>query len=547
MPNNAANINQQNKYVSENAQSKVPLVDLVGRLIAPNVLKEISEETANFYQFVPLEKKGSILEIGMLDPDDIKAREALKFLSLRRKWKPKIFQISQADFKEVIRQYRSLKGEVETALKELETKSIEEKTEEIVRPEEALEQVTAEAPITKIVAVVLKHAQEGRASDIHIEGQEDKVKVRFRVDGVLHTSLLLPKEVHSSVVSRIKILSNLKIDEQRIPQDGRFHSIIDNKKIDFRVSSLPTSFGEKIVMRLLDPTTGMVTLDKLGLTGRSFEVINTGMKKPFGMILMTGPTGSGKTTTLYAILNILNKEGVNIISLEDPIEYFIEGVNQSQIKPEIGYTFASGLRSILRQDPDIIMVGEIRDNETASLAVHAALTGHIVLSTLHTNNAIGVIPRLIDMGVEPFLLPASLNIMAAQRLVRRLCNECKKAVEPVPKVKEMIEKEIQHLPESSKKELQKYIADGIKIWQAPGCKYCAEKGTKGRIAIFEAFSMSKQIERIIAEDPSESKIEEEATRQEMATMRQDGIVKALQGLVSLEEILRAVEAEEEEL
>ena len=390
----------------------------------------------------------------------------------------------------------------------------------------------------------MRHAQEGRASDIHIEPTENNLKIRFRVDGVLYTSLILPRSIQSSVVSRIKILSSMKIDETRIPQDGRFHSVIDSKKIDFRVSTFPTYFGEKVVLRLLDPTVGILTFDQLGIQSHNRRLLEEAIDRPFGMILVTGPTGSGKTTTLYAVLRVLNEDAVNIVSLEDPVEYFVEGVSQSQVRPEINYTFASGLRSILRQDPDIIMVGEIRDRETADLATHAALTGHIVLSTLHTNDALGVIPRLMDMGVQGFLIPSSLNLAMSQRLIRRLCNECKKEIEPPPKIKEVIVKELEGLSEEGKTFLadQKIDSKEIKIWHSPGCKFCAQKGTKGRIAIHEALSMTPQLEKIIIEGVTEAKINEEAMRQGMITMKQDGVIKVLQGLVSFEELMGAVEA-----
>ena len=359
------------------------------------------------------------------------------------------------------------------------------------------------------------------------------------MDGVLHTSLFLPKDVHSAIISRIKILSNLKIDETRIPQDGRFHTFIDKKKIDFRVSTLPTTTGEKVALRVLDPSIGLGGFSDLGLYGYNLKTLEKGIEKPFGMVLITGPTGSGKTTTLYAILNALNKEGVNIISLEDPIEYYIEGINQSQIRPEIGYTFASGLRHILRQDPDVIMVGEIRDEETAGLAIHAALTGHIVLSTLHTNNAVGVIPRLIDMGVSSFLLPPSLNLAIAQRLVKRLCEQCKKQVSASPQVADIIEQELNKL--SLKKEERAERKKPYKIYQAQGCKFCGQRGTKGRIALFEMIKITSEMEEIIIKNPTESAIEKEAQRQGMTTMKQDGVLKVLEGVISFEEMVKAVE------
>lgn len=525
----------------------VPLADLTGKMIAPQILREITEEAASFYQFVPLERKGKILEVGMLNPDDIKSQEAIRFIAQSRNFTPSVYLITDSDFKNVLKQYRTLKEEVDTALSELEKelamREEPEKDGSKSKAEAALERVMAEAPITKIVAVILRHANEGRASDIHIEPAEDRLKIRFRVDGILYTSLLLPRAIQPAVVSRIKILSSLKIDEARVPQDGRFHSVIDGNKIDFRVSTFPTSFGEKVVLRLLDPSQGLRNFEQLGLVGRNLQAVKEAMDRPFGMLLLSGPTGSGKTTTLYAILKTLNQEEVNVVSLEDPVEYFIEGVSQSQIRPEIGYTFASGLRSILRQDPDIIMVGEIRDSDTAELATHAALTGHIVLSTIHTNNAIGVIPRLVDMSVQPFLIPSSLSLAMSQRLVRRLCPDCKKAVEPAPKIKELLRQELINFPVAVKQYIVDIDLNNLKIWQAPGCKFCAQKGTKGRIAIFEALVMTPQLEGIVIEGASEGKIEKEAERQGMTTMKQDGIIKVLRGLISFEELIGAVEME----
>ena len=523
-------------------QLGVPFVDLSGQNISPNVLAEVSEEAAGFYRFVPIAKKNDILEIGMLDPDDIKSQEAINFIARRRNLKPQIRIITPTDFKNVLKQYRTLKEEVAAALKDLNKELAERgQQEKKFSAEGELGHLMGEAPITKIVAVILRYAQEGQASDIHIEPMEKEVKVRFRVDGVLNIGLVLPKSIQSAVASRIKILSNLKIDEMRVPQDGRFHSVIDNRQIDFRVSTFPTFFGEKVVLRLLDPSVGLMDFEKLGLDGRNLRVVKEAITRPFGMLLITGPTGSGKTTTLYAILNILNTESVNIISLEDPVEYHIKGVSQSQVRPEINYSFASGLRSILRQDPDIIMVGEVRDSETAKLTTHAALTGHIVLSTLHTNNAIGVIPRLIDMDVDNFLIPSSLNLCMSQRLIRRLCPECKEPISPSVKIKEMINREIEKLPSEVRKDTEDIDFNNLKIWEAKGCKLCGHKGTKGRMAIFEALAMTPSLEKMIIEGPTESKIKEEADRQGMITMKQDGLIKVLRGLVSLEEVLRAAD------
>lgn len=520
---------------------KVPFIDLTGKDIPVEVLKEIPEEAAAFYRFIPLARRENVLEIGMIDPGDLKAKEALRFITRQSGLETKLFIISPTDFKNVLKQYRTLRGEVKKALEEL-AKELE--AEERVKPlkgkaEEIAKQIVAEAPVTKIVAVILRHAIEGRASDVHIEPVEDKVKVRFRVDGILYTGLLLPKEIQAAIISRIKILSNLKIDETRIPQDGRFHTVVTGQKIDFRVSTLPTVSGEKAVLRVLDPTVGLRSFSELGLQGYNLEILEKAIKQPFGMILLTGPTGSGKTTTLYAILNELNQEGVNIVSLEDPAEYYIKGINQSQIKPEIDYTFASGLRHILRQDPDIIMVGEIRDKETAALAIHAALTGHILLSTLHTNNALGVIPRLVDMGIGSFLLPTSLNLAIAQRLVRRLCEKCKKEIIAPPRVIKIIEEEMAKLSPTQRKALP--LEKPLKIYRPVGCKFCGNKGTKDRIALFEMLMMTPQLEEIINKDLTETRIKEEAQRQGMITMRQDGISKVFQGLISFEEMLRVVE------
>ena len=534
--------NQQNEIAALKARSqtlKVPYFDLTGKIIAVEVLKEIPEEAAAYYQFVPIGRHDNVLDVGMINPDDVKAREALRFIARRSELETRIYLISRTNFNEIIRQYRTLHGEVKKALRELE-KELEDEVQAVKeKPLEVGKKITTDAPVTKIVAVILRHATEGRASDIHIEPLEAQLKVRFRVDGILHTSLYLPVEVHSAIVSRIKILATLKIDESRVPQDGRFRTVIDRKTIDFRVSTLPTTNGEKVVLRVLDPSVGLQTFADLGLTGYNLRVLEETISKPFGMLLITGPTGSGKTTTLYAILNSLNKDGTNIVSLEDPVEYYIEGINQSQIRPEIKYTFASGLRHILRQDPDVIMVGEIRDGETADLAIHASLTGHVLLSTLHTNNAIGVIPRLMDMGVGSFLLPATLNLAVAQRLVRRLCPKCKKEVVAAASLAATIEEEISKIPKKHLDELK--IERPFKVYQAQGCKNCANKGTKGRIAIFEMIVMTPQLEDIIISGVTEAKLLEEAKRQDMISMRQDGILKVLQGVISFEEMLKVTE------
>lgn len=518
---------------------KIPLKEVLPEDVPLKVLELIPEDSAKYYWMIPLAKRDSTLEIGMVYPEDLKAQEALEFLSRQGKFTYRVFLVTLTTFNNLLKQYRTLRREVKRALAELETEIKEEKIESKTQLPSELERLAAEAPISKVVAVILRHAVGGKASDIHIEPTRDKLRVRFRMDGILHSSIFLPKRVHPAVVARIKILSNLRIDETRIPQDGRFGTKIDEKDIDFRVSTFPTTLGEKVVIRVLDPTEGLKTFDELGLSGQNFRIVKEAIKKPYGMILSTGPTGCGKTTTLYAVLRLLNKEGVNVMTLEDPVEYFMEGVNQSQIRPEIGYTFANGLRHMVRQDPDIIMVGEIRDEETATLATHAALTGHLVLSTIHTSNVLGVIPRLIDLGIQPFLLPPTLSCAMSQRLVRRLCPFCKKKVKPKKEIENLILKEIDSLPPNIKKTYQ--VPDPLMIWEAKGCRKCNQSGYSGRIAIFEVLNMTDRLGEIILEKPSETKIAQEARRQGLVTMRQDGIMKVLDGLTSIEEVLRVSE------
>jgi len=519
----------------------VPLRKDAETLEIPNeILALIPEESARYYKIIPLSLKENILEIGMVDPEDIKAREVLLFVARQHRISYKISLITLDAFEILSKQYRNLREEVGAALEALETELGKgEGVELAVSEKPSIERLAEEAPIIKMVAVILRHAVEGKASDIHIEPTTKKLRVRFRMDGILYSSLFLPLAVHPSIVARVKILSNLRIDETRIPQDGRFTAKIGEKEVDFRVSTFPIKLGEKVAIRVLDPTEGLKSYKELGLTGRNMDILKEAAKNPYGMILATGPTGSGKTTTLYALLQILNKEEVNIVTLEDPIEYFMGGVNQSQIRPEIGYDFPQGLRHIVRQDPDIIMVGEIRDEESAALAIHSALTGHVVLSTLHTNNAVGVIPRLIDMQIKPFLIPPALNIAIAQRLARVLCPYCKEKVKPKKAMKEIILKELESLPGEVTKKLK--IPDPFYLYEAKGCKKCNFKGVKGRIGIFETLKMTDQLAEIILKEPSELKIAQEAERQGMITMRQDAILKALEGLISMEEVMRVSE------
>lgn len=509
---------------------------LKGVQIPYDTLRDIPEESARHYQVVPLGRHDGYLDVGMLNPDDAVSEEALKFVASRANLPVRIFIITPTDFQTVLEEYRSLSGEVTKALGEFE-KEYEALGEDVKIRRADTTRIVEEAPVTKMMAVILRHAVEGMASDIHIEPTRTNLRVRFRVDGVLYTSLLLPLDVHPAVLTRIKVMTNLKIDETRVPQDGRFHAEINNKAIDFRVSTFPTAFGEKVAIRILDSEAGIATLTDLGLEGDGLARVEEAIQRPYGLILITGPTGSGKSTTLYTILQRLNEDRYNIMSLEDPVEYYIAGVNQSQVRPEIGYDFSTGLRHIMRQDPDIIMVGEIRDKETAALAIHAALTGHLVLSTLHTNNAIGVIPRLIDMGIDPFLLAPTLIMAVGQRLTRKLCKDSRKKVELGGKIQEIITSEIAAMPDEAKKSAAAMMTGTV--YEAQVSATCP-KGTRGRIGIFEVLTMTPELEKIILEHPSEALIAEEARRQGMITMRQDGVLKVLKGIIGFEELLEVV-------
>ncbi|HOX21398.1 MAG TPA: GspE/PulE family protein [Candidatus Paceibacterota bacterium] len=522
---------------------KVPLKTFKkDEAVAPEILNFIPEEVAKTHKLVAFARDKDTVLVGMLQPDDVRAQEVLRFIAKQKKVNIGIYLITPTALYDLSRGYRTFDTRVKEVTEALDIFKRQSKSsyllpqQRIVKIEEASGLIAEEAPVIKLVSTILHQAAAERASDIHIEPQRSRLRVRFRIDGDLKNVLNLPLELQAPIVSRIKILSELKIDESRVPQDGRFRTLIDNKEIDFRVSTFPTAVGEKVAIRLLDASVGLKTISDLGVRDYHLKLLKTAMDKPFGMILATGPTGSGKTTSLYAILGTLNKEDVNVVSLEDPVEYFMEGINQSQVKPEIGYDFASGLRQIVRQDPDIIMVGEIRDNETAALAVHAALTGHLVLSTLHTNDAIGVVSRLIDMKVEPFLLPSSLILMMSQRLVGRLCDNCKKKVIASGSLLEEIKKILSGLPTALKEKLA--VKEPIEIYLPQGCEACNYKGTKGRIGIFEMLEMTPELAEAILKDPTESNLTLVAKKQGMITLRQDGLIKALDGVVSIDEILK---------
>lgn len=514
-----------------------PTMSLKKMTIPFEVLKFVPEESALYYKTIPFALEDGVLKVGIVDPENLEARDALNFISSKDNLPFKLFIISEEDFENAVNNYKGLSGEVTKALTQLEDDlSDEEKEIRDSKPENLSKKINQtniieDAPVTKIVATILRYAIEGDASDVHIEPLSDKVRVRFRLDGSLHTSLILPLKVLNAVVARIKILSNMKLDEKRKPQDGRFSARIDGRKIDFRVSTFPTYYGEKVVMRILDQAKGVKKLDDLDLRPRDLALIKEAIKKPYGMILISGPTGSGKTTTLYSMLQEIDKETNNVLSLEDPVEYNVDGISQSQVRPEIGYTFATGLRTTLRQDPDIIMVGEIRDKETAQLAIQAALTGHLVLSTIHTNDAIGVIPRLVDMGVDPYLIAPTLILSMAQRLVARLCPNSGKPIPVEGSLKTMIDKEFEDMPEQYKRE----VPDAKEVLQAEASAECP-KGTRGRMPVFEVFKVDRELERIILTSPVEPEIWKSVRKNGMTTMKEDAIIKALNKQIPFEEI-----------
>ncbi|MEN9390456.1 MAG: hypothetical protein RLZZ283_556 [Candidatus Parcubacteria bacterium] len=518
---------------------QIPVKEIPESGVDYEVLRYIPEESARHYHIVPISVEEGALLVGTTDPDNLDAVEALNFISGKIGLPFKLFLISDEQFENVLKMYKGITTEVGRALGELDTTissgdtAEHEVTNTDVQVVDARSDVPMkeDAPVTKIVATILRYAVDGRASDIHIEPSETELKVRFRVDGVLHTSLRLPKNVERAVAARIKVLSSLKLDERRKPQDGRFSANVDNRRVDFRVSTFPSYHGEKVVMRILDKSHEALKLADLGLADYNVEKIRNALSRPYGLIIISGPTGSGKSTTLYAMLQELDREGLNVVSLEDPVEYDVEGVSQSQVRPEIGYTFASGLRSILRQDPDIIMVGEIRDKETGQLAIQAALTGHLVLTTLHTNNAIGIVPRLVDMGIDPYLIAPTLILSVAQRLVRRRCADAGVKVPVDGAVKAMIEHEFADLP----KEYTKRIPTATEIYNLAPSPTCPN-GTRGRIGVFEFLTTSKELERVILTKPTEDEIYKVARAQGMFRMKEDAIIKLLEGTIPFEEV-----------
>ncbi len=533
------------KSIAEQAKALgVPLLENVPATLSKEVLLLIPEDSARKYGMVAYQKTGDTLLVAMLNPQDFEALNVLRFLAEKERLGIEVSLVGEKVFNEILKSYTGADMALKEAILSLkkEDENIAQKEELALKKKSGDADIFQDAPIAKLVEVIVKHAIDGRASDIHIEPIDSSYRVRFRVDGLLRADLVFPREVGRAVISRIKILANLKIDENRKPQDGRFRFESKEGVVDLRVSSLPVMEGEKIVMRVLEKNSGVSDLEHLGLWGRNRAVLESKIREPFGIILITGPTGSGKSTSLYAFLQILNKEDRNIITLEDPIEYFMEGINQSQVRPEIGYTFAAGLRSILRQDPNVIMVGEIRDSETAELAIHAALTGHLVLSTLHTNDAIGAIPRLVDMGIEPFLLASSLQVVAAQRLVRRICEHCQEKA-PLSKLQERTVTDMfQAIPREEVEAYGLKTDQAVAVFHGKGCQKCGLTGYKGRIALYETVAVDETMREIIADKQgNETAVKEAALGQKMLSMRQDGILKVLKGITTLAEVERVTE------
>jgi type IV pilus assembly protein PilB len=505
-----------------------PYVSIASLPFSPEALSFVPKTVAERFNIIPFayDKQRNTLSVAMSDPLDL---EAISFLKQKTNLNIYSFQAIPEDIKNAIQnQYTfGLVGEVKAALKE--TEQIGVKTFD----KESISQVIKEAPIAKIVSTILEYAIKSKASDVHIEPQEGRVRVRYRIDGILYERLSLPLAVKEAVISRIKILSDLKIDEHRMPQDGRFNFKFGEEEVDLRVSTLPTVFGEKIVMRLLKKTGGVPTLTALGLRGTALKNLEASILRPHGIIIVCGPTGSGKTTTLYSVLSNLNTTRVNILTLEDPIEYQIAGVNQVQVNPSAGLTFATGLRAFVRQDPNIILVGEIRDKETTDLAVQASLTGHLVFSTLHTSNAAGALPRLIDMGAETFLLASTMNAIVGQRIARKICNHCRHEYKP---------------PQELIRELASTLGDlltiqgsDIRLYKGDGCDYCGHSGYVGRVGIFEVLPVSETIAKLILTKADSAAIEKQARAEGMITMKQDGYLKVLEGVSTIDEILRVAQ------
>jgi type IV pilus assembly protein PilB len=526
-------IDEMELYSAAATQMDVPMVQIKGREIKKDILNTVPPPLAQTHNIIAFEKTKKDISLAMLDPDDI---QTIEFLQRKTGLTPKVFLTTPSDIKDALRRYHAdLDQQMNTVA------FSDEKTAETGD----LKKVAEELPIINIVNSMLEHAVYEDASDIHIEPTEKEVIVRYRVDGILKSVMTLPKTVQSGITARIKILATLKIDEHMLPQDGRFKIQVQEEKFSFRVSIIPVYDGEKIVLRLLKEGQKPLSLDQLGLLAKPRALIEAAIKRPHGMILVTGPTGSGKTTTLYSVLGILNQPDVNISTIEDPIEYHVKGINQSQVNTRVGFTFAGGLRAFLRQDPDIIMVGEIRDKETAEIAIHAAMTGHLVLSTLHTNDAPTTLPRLLDMGIPPFLVAFTINIIMGQRLVRKICEHCKKEytlekdqIRELEKIAD-IRKLIPLLKENNAElKTQEKNLKSMVFYHGEGCRRCGKSGYKGRVGIYEVLDVDQKLTQMINANANAKDIKEYTKMAGMITMLEDGLIKAKLGITTIEEVLR---------
>ncbi|MDD2656990.1 MAG: ATPase, T2SS/T4P/T4SS family [Patescibacteria group bacterium] len=528
-------VSEENLYKQVSQDSQIEYIELKGRETNPEILKIIPEEFAHEHQIVSFQKTENELDVAMLDPNDI---QTIEFLRRKTGLSPKVYIATPSAIKDTLRKYHANIENDEVIMQ------LNDEINANTNPKD-LKKIAEELPIINIVNSILEHAVLEGASDIHIEPIEKEVLVRYRIDGILKQVMSLPKLVQNGITARIKILSELKIDEHMLPQDGRFKIKLNDEKLSFRVSVMPVYDGEKIVMRLLHEGQRALSLENLGFLPKIQKLVEESIDKPHGMILVTGPTGSGKTTTLYSVLGILNKPTVNICTIEDPIEYHVAGINQSQINPKAGFTFASGLRAFLRQDPDVIMVGEIRDKETAEVAIHAAMTGHLVLSTLHTNDAPTTLPRLVDMDIPPFLVGFTTNIIIAQRLVRKICSSCKKeyklSAEEIKELEKMLNKKsIKDLLKEQDIEdpdLQKNISE-MTFYRGEGCTKCGTTGYKGRLGIYEVLVVDDDLTKLINERATAQDIKNFAEKNGMVNLFEDGLIKAKSGVTTLEEVLR---------
>ena len=522
----------------------VPYANLNTLTVPEDVMKLLPKETAETYMAMPFGMQNGRLAVAMLDPTNI---QAVDFLSRKVGRTLTVYLASRGSIDHVLGQSHSdISADLSVAM---DIAKVDDHPKVESKNPKAMQNLVQDAPITRALNAILDYAAQSRASDIHVEPREHELKIRYRIDGILQETMTLPKSIEPALISRIKILSNLRIDEHRIPQDGQFQISSSGREIDLRIAISPVVWGEQVVIRLLDKTGTVLTLESLGFRGRAARLITEGIHRPHGMTLSTGPTGSGKSTSLYAIVQELKDVSINIVTLEDPVEYKMDGINQIQVNSDVGLTFASGLRSILRQDPNVVLVGEIRDKETADLAVQAALTGHVVLSTIHTNSAAGVLPRMLDMGIEPFLIASTINTVIGQRLVRKLCEKCKETYESNAAETKSLKSTLENILPKTKGELESVKKDvgydvvptadqeSFKLYKAVGCHDCV-KGYKGRIGIYEVFAMTNDMEKLLLVHSTTSEVQKQAQSDGMLTMKQDGYFKALNAFTTLEEVAR---------